>query len=60
MSDFDQFLAEQEPGDETGELMEDMMLPSLDPVVPGVTGASNVMIDQSPLQPQLQKNKECK
>ena len=63
MSDFEELLA-CEPGDpedcDRVDLMEDMLLPSLDSVkmVPG--GPGNVMVDQSPLQPQLQKNKECK
>ena len=37
---------------EDEDMMEVMVLPSL--------GPGNVMVDQSPLQPQLQKNKECK
>ena len=63
MSDFDQLLA-CEPGAQedcdTVELMEDLMLPSMDQVKMKTSGPSNVMVDQSPLQPQLQKNKECK
>ena len=63
MSDFDQLLAGElgDQEDNTVDLMEDMLLPRLDQVAkPVLAGVSNVMVDQSPLQPQLQKNKECK
>ena len=64
MSDFSQLLAEAAPGedglgDEEEDLMDVMMIPNLDSVQV-VNTPSNVFIDQSPLQPQLQKNKECK
>ena len=45
---------EEVAGVEDDDLMEMVMLPQ--PVV----GVHNVSVDQSPLQPQLQKNKECK
>lgn len=44
--------AEDGAAEEDEDMMEVMVLPRL--------GPGNVMVDQSPLQPQLQKNKECK
>ena len=58
MSDFSHLLetqgVEEDAGSEEDDLMEMVMIPQ--PVI----GAHNVSVDQSPLQPQLQKNKECK
>lgn len=67
MSDFSQLLSEDPgeeglgdgAGDEEDDLMDVMMIPNLDSVQV-VNPPTNVFIDQSPLQPQLQKNKECK
>ena len=59
MSEFEELLqAQEQQVNLENDLMEDMMMPSLDKVIR--TAAGNVMVDQSPLQPQLQKNKECK
>ena len=58
MSDLSHLLetqgVEEDAGSEEDDLMEMVMIPQ--PVI----GAHNVSVDQSPLQPQLQKNKECK
>ena len=58
MSDLSHLLETQGVGEDAGseedDLMEMVMIPQ--PVI----GAHNVSVDQSPLQPQLQKNKECK
>ena len=58
MSDLSHLLetqgVEEDVGSEEDDLMEMVMIPQ--PVI----GAHNVSVDQSPLQPQLQKNKECK
>ena len=54
MGDITHLLMEDGPEDE--DIMDGIMA-SLDDVI---MSKSNVMVDQSPLQPQLQKNKECK
>ena len=58
MSDLSHLLetqgVEEDAGSDEDDLMEMVMIPQ--PVI----GAHNVSVDQSPLQPQLQKNKECK
>ena len=58
MSDLSHLLetqgVEEDAGSEEVDLMEMVMIPQ--PVI----GVHNVSVDQSPLQPQLQKNKECK
>ena len=56
MSDITHQLLMEEAGPEDQDIMEGIMA-SLDGVL---MSKSNVMVDQSPLQPQLQKNKECK
>ena len=55
MADLDQILVE-EAGPENQDIMEGIMASLDDVLLP----QSNVMVDISPLQPQLQKNKECK
>ena len=55
MGDLTQLLME-EATSEDQDVMEGIMA-SLDDVL---MAKNNVMVDQSPLQPQLQKNKECK
>ena len=61
MSDIHQLLPEEAGvGQETGDdpdLMEVMVIPGPHQ---GLRLPNNVMVDMSPLQPQLQKNKECK
>ena len=54
MADINQLLME-EAAPEDQDIMEGIMA-SLDDVL---MSKNNVMVDQSPLQPQLQKNKEC-
>ena len=54
MGDINHLLMEDGPEDE--DVMDGIMA-SLDDVI---MSKNNVMVDQSPLQPQLQKNKECK
>ena len=56
MGDITHQLLMEEAGPEDQDIMEGIMA-SLDGVL---MSKSNVMVDQSPLQPQLQKNKECK
>ena len=57
-SDINQLLME-EAAPEDQDIMEGIMA-SLDDVLMPKNNVSNVMVDLSPLQPQLQKNKECK
>ena len=58
MADINQLLME-EAAPEDQDIMEGIMA-SLDDVLMPKNNVSNVMVDLSPLQPQLQKNKECK
>ena len=53
-SDINQLLME-EAAPEDQDIMEGIMASLDDVLMP----KNNVMVDQSPLQPQLQKNKEC-
>ena len=54
-SDINQLLME-EAAPEDQDIMEGIMASLDDVLMP----KNNVMVDLSPLQPQLQKNKECK
>ena len=55
MADINQLLME-EAAPEDQDIMEGIMASLDDVLMP----KNNVMVDLSPLQPQLQKNKECK
>ena len=56
MGDITHQLLMEEAGPEDQDIMEGIMASLDDVLMP----KNNVMVDQSPLQPQLQKNKECK
>ena len=64
MSDINQLLPQEAGvGQEIGEepdLMEVMVMPVGPNLNQVLRLPNNVMVDMSPLQPQLQKNKECK
>ena len=64
MSDMNQLLPQEAGvGQDLGEdpdLMEVMVMPVGPSLNQVLRLPNNVMVDMSPLQPQLQKNKECK